>query len=119
MKSFILTFLIFISTNLVNTALAQKSGDSEETSKYVYCVLVGTQKFLSTKVTISVDYGEERRFFQDTRIKDEQTGKVQEFNSMVDALNYMGNNGWEFVQAYAVTLGQQNVYHWLLRKKKE
>jgi hypothetical protein len=38
---------------------------------------------------------------------------------MVDALNYMGNNGWDFVQAYVVTNGQQNVYRWLLKMKIE
>lgn len=35
---------------------------------------------------------------------------------MVDAMNYMGNFGWKFVQAYAITIGQSNVYHWLLYK---
>lgn len=35
---------------------------------------------------------------------------------MVDAMNYMGALGWEFQQAYVVTTGQQNVYHWLMRK---
>lgn len=108
-----------LSTNLVNTALAQKSSDSEETSKYVYCELVGTLKFLSAKFNISVDYGQERRFFKDTKMKDEQSRKVGEYNSMVDALNYMADNGWEFVQAYVVTVGDMNVYRWLLRKKKE
>ena len=47
-------------------------------------------------------------------------GKVQEFNSMVDAMNYMGTLGWEFEQAYVVTVGSgagaSNVYHWLLSK---
>ena len=47
-------------------------------------------------------------------------GKVQEFNSMVDAMNYMGTLGWEFEQAYIVTMGSgagaSNVYHWLLSK---
>ena len=47
-------------------------------------------------------------------------GKVQEFNSMVDAMNYMGTLGWEFEQAYVVTMGSgagaSNVYHWLLSK---
>jgi hypothetical protein len=38
---------------------------------------------------------------------------------MVDALNYMGSDQWEFVQAYIVTTGQQNVYHWLLKKRKQ
>jgi hypothetical protein len=37
---------------------------------------------------------------------------------MIDALNYMGKNGWEFVQAYVVTTQNQNVYRWLLKKRK-
>lgn len=36
---------------------------------------------------------------------------------MVDAMNYMGKRGWEFEQAYVVTIGNQNVYHWLLSKE--
>lgn len=84
---------------------------------FVYCELVGFNKPFSTKVTVSVDYGQERRFFQDTRIKDEN-GKVELFNSMVDALNFMGSDGWQFVQAYVVTIGNQNVYHWMLKKRK-
>lgn len=118
MKNLILTSILFISISLTTNLFGQTNQDTTSVFKFVYCELVGTQKFLSTKVTVSVDYGEERSFFQDTRMKDEQTGKVQSFNSMVDALNYMGNNGWEFVQAYIVTMGQQNVYHWLLKKKK-
>ena len=85
----------------------------------VYCELLGTQKFLSTKVTVSVDFGQERKFFGDNRMVD-ANGKVQEFNSMVDAMNYMGTLGWEFEQAYVVTVGSgagaSNVYHWLLSK---
>jgi hypothetical protein len=69
-------------------------------------------------VTVVIDYGEETKFFSDNRLRDEETGKVHAFNSMVDALNYMGSNGWEFVQAYVVTNGQQNVYRWLLKMKK-
>lgn len=42
--------------------------------------------------------------------------KSKTFNSMVDGMNYMGQNGWEFVQAYVVTTGSQNVYRWLLKK---
>jgi hypothetical protein len=87
-------------------------------AKFVYCELVGFSKLFSTKVTISIDYGEERSFFQDTRLRDEITGKLQSFNSMVDGLNYMGKNGWEFVQAYTVGQSPNFVYHWLLKKKK-
>lgn len=91
--------------------------DSQD-PKYVYAQIMGTQKFLSTKVTISVDFGQSRGFFSDTRLRDEKTGEVQSFNSMVDALNYMANDGWEVVQAYAITVSQQNVYHYLLRRKR-
>lgn len=91
--------------------------DSQD-PKYVYAQIMGTQKFLSTKVTISVDFGQSRGFFSDTRLRDEKTGQVQSFNSMVDALNYMANDGWEVVQAYAITVAQQNVYHYLLRRKR-
>ena len=115
----ILVFALFLSLAYSKSTSAQTPTDSTKISKYVYCELVGMQKLLSTKVNVSVDYGEETRLFQDTRMRDEQTGKVRSFNSMVDALNYMSNNGWEFVQAYVVTNGQQNVYRWLLKMKIE
>jgi hypothetical protein len=38
---------------------------------------------------------------------------------MIDALNFMTKNGYEFVQAYALVLSNQNVYHYLLRKKRK
>lgn len=41
----------------------------------------------------------------------DETGKNIVFNSMVDAMNFMGKLGWEFEQAYVVTMGGQNVYH--------
>ena len=87
-------------------------------TKQVYCELLGIQKFLSTKISISIDYGQEKTFFDDTRIVDEY-GKVKTFNSMVDAMNYMGTLGWKFESAYLVTIGKQSVYHWLLSKNIE
>ena len=47
----------------------------------------------------------------------DENGQALEFNSMVDAMNYMGELGWKFVQAYVVTIGNSNVYHWLLQKE--
>jgi hypothetical protein len=111
--------LLICLTVYTNSVMAQTNEPNPNESKYVYSELVGTQKFLSTKVTIAVDFGEAKNMWKDNRVKDEITGKVQVFNSMVDALNYMGEDGWEFVQAYIVTIGQQNVYHWLLKKRKQ
>lgn len=88
---------------------------AQETPKFVYAEIVGETKFLTNKVTISIDYGQATSFFESNKVKTED-GKNRTFNSMVDAMNYMGALGWEFQQAYVVTMGQQNVYHWLMRK---
>jgi hypothetical protein len=85
-----------------------------------YVEIVGTSRVLSTKLTVEIDFGQENKLFssdKDTRIKD-ANGKNMIFNSMIDALNFMTTNGYEFVQAYAVTISNQNAYHYLLRKKR-
>lgn len=88
-------------------------GQEEVKSHKVYCELVGTSKMLSAKVNVQIDFGQNP--YKDNRIVDEN-GKTKTFNSMVDAMNYMGSLGWEFKQAYVITVGSQNVYHWLLSK---
>ncbi len=85
-----------------------------------YVQIVGTSKLLSTKLTIQIDFGQRTKFFssgKETIVKDED-GKALDFNSMIDALNFMSKNGFEFVNAYAITVGSQNVYHYLLRNLK-
>lgn len=85
---------------------------------YSYCQLVGTSNLLGTKVTVVIDYGQERKWNRDNRLKTE-SGEVIKFNSMIDAFNFMALRGWEHVQAYAVTIGNSNVYHHLLKRKVE
>lgn len=80
----------------------------------VYCELLGTAKFMSSKVTISVDFGQDERGWN-AKLVDEN-GKSLSFNSMVDAMNFMGKLGWKFEQAYTVGSGNNFVYHWLLSK---
>lgn len=86
-----------------------------------YMQIVGTAKFMSTKLSILLDFGQNTKLFsggKETIVKDEN-GKNMEFNSMVDALNFFSKHGYEFASAYVVTVGNQNVYHYLLKKKKE
>ena len=85
-----------------------------------YVQIVGTSKLLSTKLTIQIDFGQRTKFFstgKETIVKDEN-GKPTDFNSMIDALNFMSKNGFEFVNAFAITVGNQNVYHYLLKNRK-
>ena len=82
---------------------------------YIHCELVGYAKIFSFsgKVNVSVDFGKAAI----EMLKNEE-GRNKSFNSMIDALNYMGQFGWEFVQAYTVGDSKTGyVYHWLLKKK--
>ena len=100
------------------SSFSQTTTDSIK-SKFMYCEIVGTGSLFSTKVKIEIDYGQEVSFWNqsDGRTLKDDSGKAIKFNSMVDALNYMGTQGWEFVQAYVVLVSNQNVYHWLLKQE--
>ena len=65
--------------------------------------IVGRQKMMSTKVKVSLHFGQHDKVFsgKDTKVKD-RSGKTVTFNSMIDALNFFAGNGYEFQQAYAV-----------------
>ncbi|MCK4562076.1 MAG: hypothetical protein KAT78_04150 [Flavobacteriaceae bacterium] len=85
-----------------------------------YVQIVGTAKLMSNKVKIEIDFGQENKLFSsnhDTMVKDEN-GKKMVFQSMIDALNFMHSNGYEFQSANVFTIGNQNIYHFMLRKAK-
>ena len=85
----------------------------------IYCELIGVQGLFTKKFNISVDFGQESKLFSNEALVDEK-GKAISFNTMVDAMNYMSKHGWEFEQAYIVTIGSDSsashYYHWVLSK---
>jgi hypothetical protein len=107
-KLFILLIALFCSFS----ALAQTSPKQAEQ----YCQVLASAKPFSTKVSITVDYGQETKLFGDRGVVRSEDGKIQNFNSVIDALNYMSSQGWQFVNAYAITVGGQNVYHYVMRR---
>lgn len=108
MKKLLFLLLMFISANV-----------QAQESRRIYCELVGTERLLSSKVIVTVDFGQETSFWTGAskQYLVDSNGKAIKFNSMVDAMNYMGKVGWKFEQAYVVTTSQQNVYRWLLSKE--
>ena len=86
-----------------------------------YIQIVGMTRLLSNKVNIHIDFGQNTQFFNDgkeTQIKDEN-GKLLKFNSMIDALNFMESNGYNFVQAYALLVDGQKVHHYIMKKANQ
>lgn len=94
------------------------TADAQEATQRVYAELLGTgTNFLNLNknVKVSVDLGQFQSATKAYTLLDENDKDIK-FNSMVAAMNYMGERGWKFVQAYVVTVSNQNVLHWLLYK---
>ena len=83
-KVFILVFVQVVTL----VSFAQK----DTTKIEQYCQVIVTPRMLSNKVTIDIDFGEEKSFWADTRLKT-YDGKLKKFNTVVDALNFMGKEG--------------------------
>jgi len=82
-----------------------------------YLQLVGLNPFLSSKVKIYVDYGQPTKFMKSYKIKNAE-GKPIKFNSIIDALNFMDKNGWEFVNYSQTAIGNKVATVFLLKKKE-
>jgi len=120
MKNKLLAICLFTLGTYFVQAQNTKQLDKSE-AKEEYCMILATQKLLSTKVKISVDFGQEVSFWKNTvraqTLKDEN-GKAISFNSVIDALNYMSSKGWEFVNAYAIaTQDNQNILHYVMKRQ--
>ena len=82
-----------------------------------YIEMVGQSKILSlTKIKIVIDYGQD--FSWKTQAVKSADGKNAAFNSIVDALNFLDANGWEYVNNYVIQASSGELtYKYLLRKK--
>lgn len=92
----------------------------------MYIEIVGQQKVVNPfKFKVFVEYGQKNFTFKEQSIRDMSkgqfangTGKRLAFNGMIDALNFFESRGWDYVNQYAVTVGNQNVYHILLKREE-
>ena len=112
--------IVFIALSLSSKGLSQTVNDIPLKDIDVdYVQIVGANKPFSSKLTVAIDFGQETKFLSSKEVvlKDAQ-GKPVVFNSMIDALNFMSKNGYEFVNAYIITVSNQHVYHYILKKKK-
>ncbi|MEP6582881.1 MAG: hypothetical protein ABJA90_01390 [Ginsengibacter sp.] len=105
-----LVIILFITI----TALTSFS-QSDATKVEQYCEVIATPRSFSNKVTIDVNYGEERSLWKSNRLKDDE-GKLKKFNSVIDALNYMGKDGWVFVNAFPGSITNEKIYHYVFKK---
>ena len=91
-------------------------------AKRVYAQLSCEEQLFSTKVKVSIDFGQSTSWLfsmSESRLVD-KNGKEIKFNSMIDALNYLTQFGWRFAQAYVVPKGTRDdvggTTYWILYK---
>jgi hypothetical protein len=80
-----------------------------------YVELVGRAKLNPTKIKVILDYGQPFSF-KSQAIRGAEGNKAA-FNSMIDALNFMEANGWEFVSNYVIMSGTEVTTRYILRKR--
>ena len=86
-----------------------------------YLEIFAKSKSFSSVINIHVDFGQKTKFFtldKQTILKDEN-GEALEFNSMIDALNFMSKHGFEYLDMYVNTVGKESINHYLLKNKKQ
>lgn len=105
------TFILYLA--LINSLASFAQADTSKVEQY--CQVIASPKLLSNKVTIDIDFGEEKSFWMDTRFKTD-AGKLKKFNTIIDALNYMGSKGWIFINAFPVRMGETEIYHFAFKK---
>jgi len=106
--------LLIIGVFLIITQVSNAQTDSSKVEQY--CQLIATPRLLSNKVTIDIDFGDEKSFWQDNRLRTDE-GKIKKFNTIIDAMNYMGRDGWIFINAYPVRNGQTEIFHFAFKKQ--
>lgn len=58
---------------------------AQVTPKFVYAEIVDESRLFSTKVTVSIDYGQSTSFFENTKVKNED-GSNRKFDYVVNAI---------------------------------
>jgi hypothetical protein len=106
--------VVIVSIILFGSVVLNAQTDSSKVEQY--CQVIATPGSLSNKVTIDIDFGEEKSLWRDTRLKTE-CGKIKKFNTVIDALNYMGREGWTFINAFPVRMGETEIYHFAFKKQ--
>lgn len=102
-----------ISIILFSTLYSFAQADTSTVEQY--CQIIASSRLLSNKVAIDIDFGEEKSIWRDNRLKT-YDGKLKKFNTVIDALNYMGKDGWIFINAYPVSIGSSVIYHFAFKK---
>jgi len=107
---------VFIFSFLV-ASFGQATANEPIQKKYVYCELIYSGTYY-----IEIDNGVRKRW--GANYISDKNGKPVRFETIVAALNYMGEDGWELVQTYVEPksdinpqIPRSSTFHYFLKKR--
>ena len=83
----------------------------------VFCDLMSRKKFLGTEEVITVNYGDRDSLWIAKKIYTLMSNDLKKYNSIINALNYMGNEGWETLRSYSTSHNSYTIEHYILKKQ--
>ena len=89
----------------------------ESKSIEIFCDLISIRKFLGTKEDISINYGNRDSLWTSDKMFTLLASDLKKYNSVIDALNYMGSEGWKEISSYSTSHNSYIVKHYVLKKE--
>jgi len=102
MKNLIFAFMLLFGATTVATAQVVVDGVNINNLEEVAMIrMIAQERFLSSKVTIFIDYGQSIQGGSRSRMEviNPADGKRIKFNSVMHAVNYLISNGWVYQEA--------------------
>ena len=96
MKNLIAILILLISLPAFGQVLVGNV-DINTLERVKICEMTVGKRSFSQVVEVSIDYGQQAGTGKE--LKDTKTKKVRQFNSVVDAMNFMESNGWSYVNS--------------------
>ena len=122
MKRLITSLMVIFGILIAVSAYAQTEEPQAPKTYKVYCEIISTSRAIfSNKTTVELDFGQYASWWSADRKLVDENGEGINFNSVLDAVNYMAARGWVFEQMYieqSFSKGDSNIpaYHWIMSK---
>jgi hypothetical protein len=112
-------FLLLFLTFLAATAAYSQTTASPTESAFLYCEIIGVRRNPIAYLDVTVDYGTPPTRSKKNQPSSAAPARKEDFDSMVEAMNYLSRDGWELLQTCTETLEGRSISHWVLRKKQD
>ena len=83
----------------------------------IFCDLISTRKFLGREENITIDYGTRDSLWTSDKMFSLVPSDLKKYNSVIDALNYMGSEGWQEISSYSTSHNSYIIKHYVLKKE--